>query len=96
MGVAPISLIVNELEYTKAESKPHVFEPVMSLPRYYSTMCLVNMGILALEGGGAQPKGLRLSEIKSVSGITWSIALEPLPPAIYAKGASANSLELGD
>lgn len=59
MGVAPISLIVNELEYTKAESKPHVFEPVMSLPRYYSTMCLVNMGILALEGGGAQPKGLR-------------------------------------
>lgn len=36
-----------------------------------------------------------LSEIKGVSGITWSLSLEPLPPAIYAKGASANSLGLG-
>lgn len=36
-----------------------------------------------------------LSEIKSVSGITWSLSLEPLPPAIYMKGASTNSLGLG-
>ncbi|KAI1453956.1 putative oxidoreductase [Annulohypoxylon moriforme] len=121
MGVIPINLIVNEIEYTRAESNPPVFEPIMSLPRYYSTMRLANMGSLALEGGGAQPKGLyqisavltfeskasmlnatfsiwqdSLSEIKSVSGITWSLSLEPLPPAIYAKGATANSLGLGE
>ncbi|OTA99792.1 hypothetical protein M426DRAFT_27187 [Hypoxylon sp. CI-4A] len=88
-------LIVNEIEYTKAESNPPMYESVMNLPRYYSTMRLDNMGTFASEGGGAQPKGLCLSEIKSVSGITWSIALEPLPPAIYAKGARANSLGLG-
>ncbi|KAI1087031.1 putative oxidoreductase [Rostrohypoxylon terebratum] len=121
MGLIPTSLIINDIEYTKAERNPPIFEPIMNLPRYYHSMRLVDMGALALEGGGAQPKGLcqtftvltfestasmlyatydiwqeSLSEVKSVSGITWSISLEPLPPAIYAKGAGANSLGLGE
>ncbi|KAI0893252.1 putative oxidoreductase [Annulohypoxylon nitens] len=120
MGVIPVSLIVNEIEYTKAESNPPIFEPIMSLPRYYNSMRLANMSALAFEGGGAQPKGLcqvsavltfeskasmlyatydiwknTLPEVKSVSGITWSISLEPLPSAIYTKGTNANSLGLG-
>ncbi|XDG01788.1 hypothetical protein ABKA04_001403 [Annulohypoxylon sp. FPYF3050] len=94
MGVIPINLIVNEIEYTKAESNPPIFEPIMSLPRYCNSMRLANMSALAFEGGGAQPKSLCLSEVKSVSGITWSISLEPLPPAIYTKGANSNSLGL--
>lgn len=35
-----------------------------------------------------------LPEIKSISGITWSLSLEPLPSAIYSKGAGTNSLGL--
>ncbi|KAI2621444.1 putative oxidoreductase [Hypomontagnella submonticulosa] len=120
IGILPVNLIINEIEYTRPEANPPVFEPVMNLPRYYSTMRLTKIADLSLEGGGAQPKGLcqtsavltfestaymlnathglwqeSLSEIKGVSGITWSLSLEPLPPAIYAKGASANSLGLG-
>ena len=34
--------------------------------------------------------------IKDIPGIIWTISLEPLPPAIYKKGASANSMGLGD
>lgn len=57
-GMLPITLIVNEMQYTKSESTPAVFEPVMNLSRYYSTMRLAGMADFAREGGGAQPKGL--------------------------------------
>lgn len=58
MDMVPVSLIVNEIEYTKAEVNPPVFAPVMNLPRLYSTMRLATMGELARDGGGTQPKGL--------------------------------------
>lgn len=58
MDMVPVSLIVNEIEYTKAEANPPVFAPVMNLSRYYSTMRMATMGELARDGGGAQPKGL--------------------------------------
>lgn len=57
-GMLPITLIANEMQYTKTESKPAVFEPVMNLSRYYSTMRVAGMADFAREGGGAQPKGL--------------------------------------
>lgn len=37
-----------------------------------------------------------LAEVKSVSGLTWSISLDPLPPAIYAKAAHSNSFGLSN
>lgn len=37
-----------------------------------------------------------LAEVKSVSGLTWSVSLDPLPPAIYAKGARSNSFALSN
>ncbi|ETS85947.1 hypothetical protein PFICI_03972 [Pestalotiopsis fici W106-1] len=119
MDMVPVSLIVNEIEYTKPVVNPPVFEPVMSLSRYYSTMRLATMGELARDAGGAQAKGLcqvwatvtfeskpsmlnatynlwqkGLTDVKSVSGLTWAISLDPLPPAIYAKGPDANSFGL--
>ncbi|KAK8008214.1 oxidoreductase [Apiospora marii] len=120
-GMLPVTLIVNEMQYTKAESRPAVFEPVMNLSRFYSTMRLAGMADFAKEGGGAQPKGLcqistvltyesniailnatyslwqdSLADIKGIAGITWSLSLEPLPSAIYKKGAVNNALGLGD
>ncbi|KAK7942538.1 uncharacterized protein PG986_011651 [Apiospora aurea] len=119
MGMLPVGLIVNEIQYTKPEAKPAIFEPIMRLPRYYSTMRLANMADFSREGGGAQSNGLcqlnavltvestasilnatwdiwnnSLPEVKGVSGITWSLSLEPLPPSIYNKGARKNSLGL--
>ncbi|KAK0616093.1 putative oxidoreductase [Bombardia bombarda] len=37
-----------------------------------------------------------LPAIRNVSGIVWALALEPLPPAIYARHAKENSLGLAD
>ncbi|KAL3953922.1 hypothetical protein ACCO45_011878 [Purpureocillium lilacinum] len=34
--------------------------------------------------------------IENVTNVVWSLSLEPLPPAIYKKGASLNSLGLAD
>lgn len=31
-----------------------------------------------------------------VRGVVWSLSLEPLPPAMYRRGAGSNSLGLGD
>lgn len=57
-GMLPVTLIVNEMQYTKAESKPAVFEPIMKLSKIYSTMRLANMTDFSREGGGAVPYGL--------------------------------------
>lgn len=37
-----------------------------------------------------------LADIQGIPGITWSLSLEPLPSAIYQKGAERNALGLGD
>ncbi|KAI1087034.1 putative oxidoreductase [Rostrohypoxylon terebratum] len=37
-----------------------------------------------------------LSHIQGVEGIVWSVTLEPLPPAIYARHAASNSLGLAN
>lgn len=36
------------------------------------------------------------ADIKDVPGIIWSMSLEPLPPALYARAAKSNSLGLSD
>lgn len=35
-----------------------------------------------------------MAAIEDVPGIVWSISLEPLPPAIYARGSTKNSMGL--
>lgn len=37
-----------------------------------------------------------VAQISSISGITWSLSLEPLPPSIYARHATQNALGLND
>ncbi|KAE8391851.1 hypothetical protein BDV23DRAFT_64619, partial [Aspergillus alliaceus] len=37
-----------------------------------------------------------LAAVQDVPGIVWSISLEPLPPAIYARGSSTNAMGLDD
>lgn len=37
-----------------------------------------------------------LAEVKDISGLTWSLSLDPLPPAIYQRGAAANAMGLAD
>ncbi|KAK8043461.1 hypothetical protein PG993_005891 [Apiospora rasikravindrae] len=64
MGMLPVSLIVNEIQYTKPEAKPAIFEPIMRLPRYYSTMRLANITDFSREGGGAQSNGLCFKHVK--------------------------------
>lgn len=37
-----------------------------------------------------------LAGVRDISGLTWSLSLEPVPPAMYQQGASANALGLAD
>ncbi|RYP84556.1 hypothetical protein DL769_001144 [Monosporascus sp. CRB-8-3] len=37
-----------------------------------------------------------LEGVKDISGLTWSLSFEPLPPAIYQRGAEANAMGLVD
>ncbi|KAI0180995.1 putative oxidoreductase [Hypoxylon sp. FL1284] len=37
-----------------------------------------------------------LAEVKDIRGLTWSLSLEPLPPAIYQRGAASNAMGLAD
>lgn len=37
-----------------------------------------------------------LSGVRDISGLTWTLSLEPLPPNIYQRGAAGNSMGLAD
>jgi hypothetical protein len=37
-----------------------------------------------------------LAGVRDISGLTWSLSLEPLPPSIYQRNATANVLGLAD
>ncbi|KAI1850162.1 hypothetical protein JX266_004541 [Neoarthrinium moseri] len=37
-----------------------------------------------------------LEDVKNITGLTWSLSLEPLPPGIYKRDAEANAMGLGD
>lgn len=37
-----------------------------------------------------------LTGVKDINGLTWSLSLEPLPPAIYQRGAATNTMGLAD
>lgn len=51
--------IANDLEYTKAEENPPIFEPLMSLPALYGSMGIANMSDLSEEVLAQTPTGLR-------------------------------------
>lgn len=72
-GMLPITFIANEMQYTKAETKPAVFEPVMDLSRYYSTMCLAGMADLPEKGEVRGQRGCgkaRISYLASIKSLT--------------------------
>ncbi|KAI1098022.1 putative oxidoreductase [Jackrogersella minutella] len=37
-----------------------------------------------------------LAGVQDINGLTWSLSLEALPPALYRRGAAANAMGLGD
>ncbi|KAI0382442.1 putative oxidoreductase [Hypomontagnella monticulosa] len=115
------AVILNNLEYTKAEENPAVFQPFTRIPSLSNTLRMANMTDIATEQGSFSPNGLRqlfvvttykstvpmlnttyiswnksLAAIQDIPNIIWSISLEPLPPAFYARSALSNAFGLSD
>lgn len=53
------SAVVNSIEYTKAVENPPVFQALMEIPSFYSTMRIANMADISTEQGSFQPNGKR-------------------------------------
>ncbi|RYC58032.1 hypothetical protein CHU98_g8176 [Xylaria longipes] len=51
--------IANDIEYTKNEANPSIFQPLMDLPSYLNSMRITNMSDIAAEMATFQPDGLR-------------------------------------
>ncbi|KAJ8122588.1 hypothetical protein ONZ43_g1256 [Nemania bipapillata] len=116
-----MSIISNQLEYTKPVDNPPVYAGYLSLPSLRTSTQITNMTDLSKQTEALQPLHARAlyrvttlvsteaalkvafnhwnASLPALSGVTnllWAFVMEPLPPAIYAKGANSNALGLGD
>lgn len=74
------------LAYTKLLI--HFFSQISTVLTYESNVAILNATYNLWQDS--------LTDIKRISGITWSLSLEPLPSAIYKKVAEKNTLGLGN
>ncbi|RAH69245.1 FAD-binding oxidoreductase [Aspergillus aculeatinus CBS 121060] len=79
---------VSELATEGGALSPNGYRELWIETTYYSTLSMLNVTWQQWNSSLAD------SGIEQVSGLVWSLSLQPLPPAIYARHNMANSLGL--
>ncbi|KAI1840800.1 hypothetical protein JX266_013007 [Neoarthrinium moseri] len=117
-----LTVINNQLVYTKPVEDPPYYQELLNLPSIMKTSSIVDMTTLSRQQAQLLPPvaarymygtvtilatepmiratfdawNSSLEDVKDISGLTWALSLDSVPPSMSQRGAGTNALGLAD